>query len=142
MHAPWHQRHIDIHGCRWTDIPIQVHVEDMEEPIAPCLVSVAADRIEKVRHDNVGSDNGVASPFRTEVDDALLSVSCREEGRGRGRLTPGNLVNTSCPSILHEAVLTNLLPASIRNNVDLPAITSANDYARHTHGETHRRSPR
>jgi hypothetical protein len=97
-----------------------------------------------VGNDDIGPNDGVGCPFRSEVYNALYvssrsSISTNpnispidrddmrrwtgsEKREGRmGRLTPGEDMNTSLPLILQDLVFVNLFPARILNRVDFPA---------------------
>lgn len=52
-------------------VPVEVDVEDLEQAVAARAVTVAADRVEKVRDNNVRAHNRVVAPLGTKVDDAL-----------------------------------------------------------------------
>lgn len=56
------------------DSPIKVDVQNAQQPVPPLLVPIAAHRVEKVRHDDIGADDWIAGPLGAEVDDAVRGV--------------------------------------------------------------------
>jgi hypothetical protein len=52
-------------------VPVKVNVENFEQPVTALSVAPAADRVEEVRNDNVGTNDGIRAPFRAEINDAL-----------------------------------------------------------------------
>ena len=61
-------------------MPVQVDVEDAEEPIAPLLVSVAANRIQETGHDDVRTHDWIRCPFRSEERHTLDGGESRGVG--------------------------------------------------------------
>lgn len=53
-------------------VPVEVDVEDLQEPVTALAVAPSADRVEEVGDHNVRPHDGVHAPFGAEVDDALL----------------------------------------------------------------------
>lgn len=63
-----HQAHDELHAAALAigdlvHVPVQIDVEDPEEPIAPLLVSVPPDRVQEAGHHNVRAHDGVRRPL-------------------------------------------------------------------------------
>lgn len=58
------------------NVPVKIDIEDLEESVSTLSVSVASDRVEEVRHDDVSPDDRVERPL-------LGTDGATERGRQR-----------------------------------------------------------